>query len=325
MSGRPDPLRGMLDVLRGSERQRSLLGAPVRKQSDRVVAMQDFLNRFQREMARQNIRRGDPLAPLLGLMGEMLLHFTHLTEDQTTNLDALVTRLNNGAEQFGWKVQALLVEGVQSALIDMHTSRHDLARDMQTIQQEIRKQVERTEAGIREINRERHLVHERVGQEAAMLLTEAAQRYGLWRSRVEAGCIAAVLLASVACAWFVAGNRGFDRGYGQGQAQGIAAVAMEQRRFQEALSHDDDPDAADHWLALIRWNDIQRTPAACAPQRSSAGGLLRRACTLTVWDGPPDTSPPAPLPGDDPAQSPAADTANHRVPRKIGPGVVEFR
>ena len=283
--------------------------------------MQDFVARLRHEMGRQNIRRGDPLGPLLELLGEMLLHFTHLTENQTTEVDALIGRLGSGANLYAQQVRTLLIEVAETARHETQDVRRILAEGVQAVRHEMLVQVRRTEAAVHEIGHERHLVHAGVEQDAARLLTRAVQQHVRWRNRTELCLVMVTFLVVTAGAWMLGRNQGYDRG--------VAALNVAEDRFAAAVTLDSDRRASDRWLDLIRWNRIFLVPTDCHLQRVGNGLPVRRACSFLLWDEPPDDAPPAVLPDSEQPQASTPDPSTRLpvqapIPKRWGLGPVEF-
>lgn len=248
---------------RSPPRQISLLDPPEGRRGDRVVFVKDFVAIFQRLMIKSGVTARDPIAPVLEMLCEMLLHFTHLAEDQTAGFDRHEIRL--AAELRTASEQARGIFGEEARRIDRSMAR-------------AAERIEATAAETR-LHRENVLHGFREETEELFRTTMLRQtRARMWYDRT----LVAVFVAVLAGAAFWGGRSwGIDE----------TTVAMRAAQTRtEALLLRDGVKVAMHWLDLIEWNRLIEAPKSCAPQPSGPG--YRQVCTFTFWDGPPLEEPP---------------------------------
>ncbi len=257
------PAPRLLPGSRSKACQASLLEASTGRQGDRIVAMQDFIARLKRQMAKLNIGRNDPLAPVLELLGEMLLHFTHLAEDTTDDLTSHTDRILAEAHAATERTRGLFAESLRS------------------VEGVMTRLAERSEAAVARIGSERRAAYEHLSSEAAALLTRTVIHHSRQKIWIERTLVGAVIVTLIGGAYVVGQDRGRD------QMQ-VAVQATESRLNAAVLQ--DGPAIAMKWINLIEWNRLAKEPGSCAPQPSGNG--YRLACTYTLWNGPPDETPP---------------------------------
>ena len=262
-SGGAAPTPRLLANPAGKPRQASLLEPTGGGYQARIVAMQDFIGRLRRQMARLNISRNDPLAPLIELMGEMLLHFTHLLED-------LSRELTGHAER-----------SLAELDVAVERARGLFAESLRSVEGVMTRLAERNESAVARIGSERRAADEHLSGEAKALLIRTVihhNRQQIWIERVMVGVIIVILTGA---AYIIGQNSGCDR-------MQVAVQATESRLNAAILR--DGPAIAMKWINLIEWNRLAKEPGSCAPQPS--GNSYRLACTYTLWNGPPDETPP---------------------------------
>jgi hypothetical protein len=236
----------------GRSRQSAWFEPDGSRQSRRVLVMEDFLARFRQVVSRQGIGRKDPLAPVLDMLGELLVHLTHVFEDHgndlSDRLNAARTVILEDARQAERMITVML--GKMKAEEAMTRQRQDLI---------LRQFQDTTEDLIR-----------------TAIVRRAAAR--VWRDRMLAMLF---LLASlIATFWF---------GRSWGRDEMTTALQATQSHLPATVLRDG-PEVLIHWLDLMDWNRLDLASRTCAPQPGGAG--LRQACTYTLWDAPPADSPP---------------------------------
>lgn len=247
-------------------RQISLMSPPGGSRTDHVFLTQDFLNRFRQAVVKGGITAKDPVLPILDLLGEMLLHFTHLTDDLNGDLDGQAKRmageLRVGVEQ----VRGLLAE---------HTK---------TVERSMDRVAERIAATAAVVSAERIALVRTFGKETEELFRRVVveqTQARLWTSRITVACLMTGL-----------GLGGYWVGRQAGIEQATAAAQAIQTGAVAAVMHDG-LKAAQQWVNLASWNNLNITKATCAPQTAEGG--FRLACTYTLWAAPPiPTVPSAP-------------------------------
>ena len=262
-SGGTAPAPRLLPDATGRPRQASLLEPTDGGYQARIVAMQDFIARLKRQMARLNIGRNDPLAPLLEFLGEMLLHLTHL-------LDDLSRELTGHAER-----------SLAQLNIATERTRGLFAEDVRAVQRELSQLATRIEGIVGEIGRDRRNTHESFGKEARDLLVRTVIHYSrqkIWNGRAIAAALA-----------LGAGAGLYALGLDNGSAWTRASMKETEADYTMALMQGGKANAL-KWIELVGWNPDGPTLQDCAPQQS--GNASRLACTYTLWAGPPDEMPP---------------------------------
>ena len=225
--------------------------------------MQDFIARLKRQMAKSSIGRSDPLAPVLELLGEMLLHFTHLAEDTTDDLAGHTDRILAEAHVATERTRGLFAESLRS------------------VEGVMTRLAERSETAVARIGSERRAAYEHLSGEAAALLTKKVIHHSRQQIWIERTLVGAVIVGLIGGAYVVGQNNGRD--------QMQVAVQATDGRLNAAVLQDG-PVTAMKWIRLIEWNRLAGAPTACAPQLSGSG--YRLACTYTLWNAPPDETPP---------------------------------
>ena len=222
------------------------------RQSRRVLVMEDFLARFRQVISRQGIGRKDPLAPVLDMLGELLVHLTHVFEDHSNDLSdrlkAARTVILEDAKQAERTITIMLGKMMAEEAITRQRQDVILRQFQDTTEDLIRPAIVRR-AGAR-----------------------------VWRDRM-LGML--FLLASlIGAVWF---------GRSWGRDEMTTAVQAAQSHLPATVLRDG-PAAMIHWLDLMDWNRLDLAPHTCAPQPSGPG--LRQACTYVLWDAPPVDNPP---------------------------------
>lgn len=220
--------------------------------SRRVLVMEDFLARFRQVISRQGIGRKDPLAPVLDMLGELLVHLTHVCEDHSNDLS---DRLN--------AARAVIVEDAKQAERTLTIMLGKMAAE---------------EAATRQ--RQDVILRQFRDSTEDLIRTAIVRRAGarVWRDRM------------LAMLFFVAALSGtFWFGCSWGRDEMMTAVQAAQSGLPATVLHDG-PAIMIHWLDLMDWNRLDFAPRSCAPQPD--GASLRQACTYTFWDAPPVDQPP---------------------------------
>ena len=247
-------------------RQLSLMDPPAGPRPDRVFVIQDFIHRFRQVVAKQGITAKDPLAPMLEMLGEMLLHFTHLAEDQNT---ALSGQTRSTAAELRTAVEQ--VRGLH-------------AEQIRAVDRSMTRSAERIEAAAADTQKQRAEILATFHKDTKDLLSRTV----IHQTRVRTWTHYIVVAASIAVvaggAYWLGSQAGFEQATASIKATETNGTALLLRYG---------PKAAQKWIALINWNDIRFADPTCAPQAD--GSTYRLACTYTFWSAPPvQTVPTAP-------------------------------
>ncbi len=248
-------------------RQISLLEAPAQPHGNRMLVIHDFVERFRQLVRRQGIGRGDPLAPVLDLQVEMLVHFTGVGEDLRADLAQFMDRWE--ARFLSTLDQARTRIGDEAVRLERAMAR--TTERMETIAAETRKQRADVLAGFA-AETEKLL--------SATVIRQAGAR--IWRDRIIG--FVCITIAIGGAFWI-----GHSRGQEEGQQQMKAAVDSTEHSVALTMLHDG-LEAGMHWMQLMEWNDLNRAQRSCFSQTAGAG--YRKACTYTFWDDPPLNDPP---------------------------------
>ena len=264
----PTPAPRLLPGSGSKARQASLLEVSTGRQGDRVVAMQDFIARLKRQMAKSNIGRNDPLAPVLELLGEMLLHFTHLAEDTTDDLAGHTDRI------------------LAEAYVVTERTRGLFAESLRSVEGVMTRLAERSETAVARIGSERRAAYEHLSSEAAALLTGRVIHHSRQQIWIERTLVGAVIVGLIGGAYVIGQDNGRD--------QMQVAVQATGDRLNAAVLQDG-PATAMKWVKLIEWNRLAGAPTTCGRQPNGYG--YRVACTYLLWNGPPNETPPPTVAG----------------------------
>ncbi len=235
--------------------QTSWFGATAQQRPGRIPAIEDFLARFRQVVGRAGIGRKDPLAVVLELLGEMLLHFTHLAEDHTANLDQQLER-----------ARTVIAEEVK-------TADRNIALAMTTIAA--------AEAQTRQRQGELLGQFHRSTEELLCSTVSRQTATRVWRDRI---VIVVVVVASVVGAFYLGRASEHERMETAIQATATPLVAAALR---------DGAQAAALWLGLMQWNRLPSVERHCWTAPSGPG--FRQACTFSLWSSPPLDTPPHPV------------------------------
>lgn len=238
-------------------RQISFMDPPAAKQTDRIFVIQDFIHRFRQVVAKQGITAKDPLAPVLEMLGEMLLHFTHLAEDQNTELNgrtrSMAAELRTAAEQ---------VRGFH-------------AEQIRTVERVMTRTAERVEAAAAAVGTQRAAYLETFGKDTEALFRSTVvkqTRVRVWTDRFSIATLMVVLAGGAY--WF-------------GRQSGVSDTTMAMRAAEThavATLQRLGPKIASQWLDLADWNDLGLANRTCAPQAD--GGAYRLVCSYVLWSAP---------------------------------------
>ena len=255
---------------RAPSRQTSLLEPPESWHADRLVVIQDFIEKYKQTMKRLGIGPRDPLAPVYDMLLEMMVHNATLAADLTADLKRIVDRA--GTQLLGGLEQA-------RAIIGEDNRRADRA---------IALTAERIAATAAETRLQREQVLVGFHAETEALIRTSVSRGAderIWRDRiiVSAFMFAALLGAFVSGQW-------------QGRTSEHEQTKVLVGRLSAALQ--DGENGATEWLSLIEWNNLSKVTRQCAPEPNGLG--YRMACTFKLWTSPPLDIPPSPPPSPPP-------------------------
>ena len=236
-------------------RQISLLDPPRDgRHPDRTFFIQNFVEKFRELMRRQGVGRRDPLAPILDMLCEMLVHYDGLAHELKVALARHEDRIRDEYRDLTKAAHAIVTEAARQA-------------------------AERIEAAAAETRGHRQDVLRGFRAETEQLLRTTVIRHERmrdWRDRI----IVAVLLLGFSAGAFWCGTA-------SQQDRMLLAFQVFHARLTAALQSESSTDG-EHWLRLIEGNRLGSTPSQCAPQPSG-----RLACTFTFWDAlPPPNDPP---------------------------------
>jgi len=232
---------------------------------DRTIFVRDFVARFRQLMQRQGIERGDPLAPILNVLAEMLVHFSGIAEDLDTDLNQHLERMDGRFKR----------SAEQAAT--------EISEETRKLRGAVGEVAARIQAITEETMRQRADVLDGFTAETRKLLTDTVIRQAgvrIWRDRM---IVAGLVL--------LLGGAAYSAGVARGRDEVTAAVIAGDQRF-EALLLRDGLDAQMQWLDLMTWNSIDTVAKTCAAQ--AYGPTYRTACSYAFWDSPAPDDPPVP-------------------------------
>lgn len=244
-------------------RQAALFELPDPRPGERVLFLEDFLTRFRDAMRRSGVIARDPLHPVFTMLGEMLVHFSHLQVDQVTTSKHSTRQFVTGMAEVGEKVQSAL------------------GKESRTIADAVADAVTRIEMAAEEVKKGRVDVARGFGSDL-----EAALRAYTWtRTRRERRIAAAV--QSVAALVIAAGGVWCGQSSEQ-QSMELTLKALKEPIVEAAMR--DGRKTAGIWLGIMEWNHFDQMPRTCTPP--PFGSRSRRTCTMTYWAEPPLDEPP---------------------------------
>jgi hypothetical protein len=250
-------------------RQISLLEAPAQPHGNRMLVIHDVVERFRQMVRRQGIGRGDPLAPVLDLQVEMLVHFGGVSEDLRADL-----------AQFTDRWEARFLHALEQA-------RRGIGDEAGRVERGMARATERMETIAAETRQQRADVLAGFTAETEKLLSATVIRQAgvrIWCDRI----IALVFFAAAitGAVWI-----GHTWGQEEGQQQMKTAIDETEHRVAATMLRDG-RQVGVHWMQLMEWNDLDSAPRSCASQTAGAGS--RQACSYTFWEDPPPNDPPQP-------------------------------
>lgn len=255
------PARALVPV---SARQGGFFEPPGSRRDERAVFTQDFIAKFHEAMRRAGLTARDPLTPVLTMLGEMLVHFTHLKEDQATDAERNSGQLTSQMRDALAQGQATIADAAQALGRAMA---HNVQR-VETATDQVRKQREDVQAAFQ------------ADTEALLLRTVVQQsRTHIWTDRLRAWSMVTIVAG---CSVVLGALAERQRMTAEIQATGPALMAAAMR---------DSPDVASAWLTMMRWNHFLQMIKHCGPQEDGRG--YRLACSYVAWaDEPLNTPPP---------------------------------
>jgi len=255
----------------GKQQQAGFFEAPGPRPGSRALFLKDFIARFHEVVRRGGVTARDPLHPVLTMLGEMLVHFTHLQSDHAGISERASDIAAARLREEGARMQATIAgEGRGMAQAVSHGAA-------------------RIEAAAAEVRRAREDVQRGFREDTEALLRKVVVkqvRARTWRDRL----VTATVLA-VAAAALVGGGIWYGRSM-EREDMALATQAMKIPLITAALR--DGKEVGAHWLGFMEWNHLDQTAKTCTPQPSGPG--YRLACTITFWAAPPLDPPPPRLP-----------------------------
>lgn len=233
--------------------------------------LKDFIARFQETMRRAGVLARDPLYPVLTMLGEMLVHFTHLQADHAATAERAGDHLAGHLREEAARVQAIITD-----------EGRDLIRAFAH-------GVSRLEAAAAEIRKGREDVVRGLKIETEIVLQETFTKLDSIRSSRDT-------LAIVVLMFGLAGAAGVA-GFYIGQSQERETTSLRIQATKDPLltaAMRDGSAAAEHWLRIMQWNHLDQSDKTCGIQQEGVG--YRKACSYAFWDTEPLDRPPAPLP-----------------------------
>lgn len=192
------------------------------------------------------------------MLGEMLLHFTTLSDDMTATLRNNEQRLVNEVRTSTEQARGLIAE---------HTKAHEKAIERST------ERLENT-ANIITSLRNESLAQFSRDTEAVFKKTVIRQAgVRIWASWTIVSVLVGALL-------LLAYLQGSEAGLAQARAE-FAATKIRSEIILTRLG----PKIPNQWLDLMDWNDLKVVQRNCEPQL--AGDVYRKACFYGLWNAPP--------------------------------------
>lgn len=251
-------------------RQAGIFDPPGPQPGSQAVFLKDFTARFQETMRKAGVAARDPLHPVLTMLGEMLVHFTHLQADHTGVAKRAADHLAGRLQEEGARVQATVAE-----------QGREIART-------VGQGAGRVEAAAAEVRKGREDVVRGFRAETEALLRDAITKYASrrsWRDRL----ITVAVLATIAAA-LAGGGIWYGRSW-EREDMVNAIRTIKEPLLAAALR--DGAAVASQWLGLMRWNHLEPSHKTCAPEPD--GPNYRLVCTIILWSAPPlDAPPPRP-------------------------------
>lgn len=250
-------------------RQAGIFDPPGPQTGSQALFLEDFTARFQETMRKGGVAARDPLHPVLTMLGEMLVRFTHLQADHTGVARRAADHLARCLQEEGARVQATVAE-----------QGREIART-------VGQGAGRIEAAAAEVKKGREDVVRgfRTDTEALLLKAFATQsRAYTWNTWVYTATMLALALVVLA---------GGGYWYGRHVEREDMALVLEATKTPlVAAVLRDGRAVAEHWLHLMQWNHLDQAGRTCEPQQNGIG--YRMVCNYILWDSQPLDTPPAP-------------------------------
>jgi len=242
---------------------------PGAQPGSRAMFLKDFIARYHEAMRRGGLTARDPLHPVLTMLGEMLVHFTHLQADHTTASGRAADHIGGRVREEAARAQA------------------GIAGEAREISRAAAQGASRIEAAAADVKQARAEVLQSFHKEAEALLLKAvatqarAYTWNTWA--YTAGMLALILAALTGSAYW----------YGRHVEREDMAFALEATKAPlVAATMRDGKAAAEHWLHLMQWNHLDKANKTCGTQQDGIG--YRAVCSYAFWDSQPLDPPPAP-------------------------------
>ena len=244
-----------------------LFEPPNPKPGERVLFLEDFVARFREAMRRSGVIGRDPLHPVFTMLGEMLVHFSHLQVDQVATARQVTSQFVTEVNRERARAQELV------------------GREIRAITEALVRAVEHIETVVREAKTEHARVERDLGQDLkASLRSYVSAR--TWRERlITTGALVGIMLA-------VAGGGVWSGMLFEQRSMELTLRTLKQPIVEAATR--DGSESAQFWLNLMTWNRLSKVPRTCTPQLSGSGSSYRLVCVITFWaSAPVIESPPS--------------------------------
>lgn len=247
----------------GRGQQIVLFEPPDPRPGERAAFLQDFVARFREAMRRSGVIARDPLYPVFTMLGEMLVHFSHLQVDQAETSRQVTSQF----------VAEMAREGARV--------REVVSKETGAVAEVLVRASERIEALIGEARTERV----RLARDLESELKTTLRGYALARTSRErlittGGLLVMALAIGAGGVW-----------YGKSSERELMQLSI--RAFKQpilAAAMRDGSQTAGMWLGIMNWNHLGQVPKTCTPQPFGSG--TRNTCTMTFWSEPPPVEPP---------------------------------
>ncbi|MGI4798039.1 MAG: hypothetical protein ACRYG8_29115 [Janthinobacterium lividum] len=244
-------------------RQIVLFAPPETRSGERTLFLEDFVARFRETIRRSGVIARDPLYAVLTMLGEMLVHFSHLQADQAAAARQVTDRFVAEMARESARIrEAIGREAKDLAKATVHAGQH-----IETLILEA--QTERT-----------HVARAFDSELKSTLQSYASTR--TWRERL----ITTALLLVVALA--MTGGGVLYGKWSERQLMDLTLETLKEPILKAAMQFG--TKNAEEWLHLMRWNDLSTANRVCKTQAAGTG--YRMVCDISLWTSAPLLEPP---------------------------------